>query len=153
MRPKRLNRPFIPRREFKFWLRTDREGEARLIDFIDYLRKTRQFSTFVKRGLRLLWTLGEGDCSYLFELFPHLAERLNPAPTPPDSGDLREIVRSEMQAGLREIMLELPAAIPAPPNNYPAMKGSSAPAPIVDARPAPVADAATIADDFLNFIQ
>ena len=76
MKRKRINRPYIPRREFKFWLRTDREGEAGLIDYIDFLRKTRQFATKVKQGLRLIWSLGEGDTSVLRELFPHIVDQI-----------------------------------------------------------------------------
>lgn len=111
MARKRRLREYIPRKEYRFWLRSDREGEARLMEFIDYLKKTRQFATHVKRGLRLLWTLGEGDLSYLLELYPHLAERLKP-PTPPsapDSGDLERLIEATVQSSVKAAMMELPS--------------------------------------------
>ncbi len=71
-------RRYRPRKEFKFWLYHDLVEDTRLMDYIDYLRKTRQFAKSVRNGLRLMWTLGEGDLSVLFELFPSLRSQFMP---------------------------------------------------------------------------
>jgi hypothetical protein len=73
-----MARRYRPRKEFKFQLYRDVEAEEKLIEYIDYLRKTRQFVTAVRNGLRLMWTLGQGDLSVLFELFPTLRAQFAP---------------------------------------------------------------------------
>lgn len=129
MKRKRTNRPYIPRREFKFWLRTDREGDTRLMEFIQYCKSTRQFARKVRDGLRLIWSLSEGNTSVLFELFPHLEEILKPPPAPsaPDSGDLKQQIEIAVQAGVQKALItKFSEAIelPAPPVGYPLMKES-----------------------------
>lgn len=116
MKRKRLNRPYIPRKEYRFWLRADREGEAQLMDYIAFLKQSRQFVTYVKRGLRLLGTLSEGDLSYLFELFPQLVERLNPPPTPapPDNADLQRLIETSVQSSVTQAIMNMPS-LPAGP--------------------------------------
>lgn len=73
-----MTRRFRPRKEFKFWLYHDLLEDQRLMDYIAYLRKTRQFAKTLRNGLRLMWALGEGDLSVLFELFPSLRSQLVP---------------------------------------------------------------------------
>jgi hypothetical protein len=73
-----MTRRYRPRKEFKFWLYHDLLEDKRLMDYIDYLRKTRQFARTLRSGLRLMWTLGEGDLSVLFELFPALRSQFMP---------------------------------------------------------------------------
>lgn len=73
-----MARRYRPRKLFKFWLYRDLTEDTRLMDYIAYLHKTRQFATTVRNGLRLMWTLGEGDLSVLFELFPGLQSKLAP---------------------------------------------------------------------------
>jgi len=65
-----------PRKEFKFWLYWDIDEQVKLMDYIKWLNQTRQFATVVRNGLRLMWTLSEGDTSVLFELFPGLRAQL-----------------------------------------------------------------------------
>lgn len=151
MKQNRKPARYRPRKELKFWLYHDVESDSRLLDYIAFLKQTRQFATYVKRGLRLLWTLGEGDLTYLFELFPQLAERLNPPPAPPDKGDLQRMIETSVQTSVQAAMMNLPT-IPAPPTGYPSMKPSAAP-PVGQTKAAPQADASAIADDFLAFIQ
>src|SRR5574337_1264443 len=73
-----MTRRFRPRKEIKFWLYRDIALEARMIEYIEYLRHTRQFARTIRSGLRLMWTLSEGDTSVLFELFPTLRSRFAP---------------------------------------------------------------------------
>jgi hypothetical protein len=73
-----MARRYRPRKLFKFWLYHDLAQDARLIEYIEYLRHTRQFARTIRSGLRLMWTLGEGDLSVLFELFPGLQSKLMP---------------------------------------------------------------------------
>jgi hypothetical protein len=88
-----MARRYRPRKLFKFWLYRDLVEDTRLMDYIAYLYKTRQFATTVRNGLRLMWTLGEGDLSVLFELFPGLQSKLTPR-----NDDLIEQFRQMLQA-------------------------------------------------------
>jgi hypothetical protein len=73
-----MPRKYRPRKEFKFWLYHDRNDDSRLMEFIQYCKSTRQFAKVVRDGIRLIWSLREGNTSVLFELFPHLERQFNP---------------------------------------------------------------------------
>jgi hypothetical protein len=88
-----MARRYRPRKLFKFWLYHDLAGDTRLMDYIAYLHRTRQFARTLRNGLRLMWTLGEGDLSVLFELFPGLQSRLAPS-----NDELIEQFRQMLQA-------------------------------------------------------
>jgi len=94
-----MTRRYRPRKEFKFWLYHDLVEDTRLMDYINHLRKTRQFAKSVRNGLRLMWTLGEGDLSVLFELFPSLRSQFMP------KGD-------ELIEQFRQMLLQHQAAVP-----------------------------------------
>lgn len=98
-----MARRYRPRKLFKFWLYHDLAEDTRLMEYIDYLRKTRQFATVLRSGLRLMWTLGQGDLSVLFELFPTLRSQFVP-----DNTALIEEFRRMLQA-------QTVAASPVPP--------------------------------------
>lgn len=87
---KKKKRKFVPRVQYKFWLNTNLEAERRLVEFIAYLKSTRKFAKAVRDGIRLIWSLGEGDTSVLFELFPHIESQLKAryAPPAPDTDKL-----------------------------------------------------------------
>ena len=72
-----MARRYRPRKEFKFWLYHDLADDLRLMEYIAYLYKTRQFAATVRNGLRLMWTLREGNLAVLFELFPTLRNQLS----------------------------------------------------------------------------
>lgn len=91
---------YRPRREFKFWLFMDKQEESRLVDFIEYCKKTRSFSRVVRNGIRLMWSLGEGDTSVLFELFPGLRTQLVPVVKPDTDNLERQIL------DLKKLILE-----------------------------------------------
>jgi hypothetical protein len=110
---------YRPRQVFKFWLFKDKPEEYRLVEFIEYCKAKRSFARVIRDGIRLMWSLGEGDTSVLFELFPGLHAQLQPiqpAPTPPDTGHLERQI-----ADLKRLILEQ-GAISAPPKDYPQMK-------------------------------
>lgn len=69
---------YRPRKMFKFWLYHDRDEDSRLMEFIQYCKSTRQFARVVRDGIRLIWSLREGNTTILFELFPHLERQFNP---------------------------------------------------------------------------
>lgn len=118
-----MARRFRPRQVFKFWLFKDKPEEYRLVEFINYCKANRKFASVVRDGIRLMWSLGEGDTSVLFELFPGLHAQLQPVqatPTPPDTGNLERQI-----ADLKRLILEQ-GAISAPPPDYPQMKSLSA---------------------------
>jgi hypothetical protein len=86
-------RRFRPRKQYKFWLYHDLSEDTRLMEYAAWLVKTRQFATAIRNGLRLLWTLGEGDTTLLTELFPDVVSALRatppaPTPTPPDNSGI-----------------------------------------------------------------
>jgi hypothetical protein len=94
-----MARRYRPRKEFKFWLYHDLTEDQRLMEYIAYLRKTRQFAKTLRNGLRLMWSLGEGDLSVLFELFPSLRSQFAP-----NTDALIE--------EFRQMLLQRPAALP-----------------------------------------
>lgn len=121
-----MARRYRPRKLFKFWLYHDLAADTHLMEYIDYLRKTRQFATVLRQGLRLMWTLGEGDTSLLYELFPTLRSQLVP-----DNTDLIEQFRQMLQAQIAVLpQVEQPQlranksaqALPAPHINEPAFE-------------------------------
>jgi hypothetical protein len=111
-----MARRYRPRKLFKFWLYHDRLEDQRLMDYIDYLRKTRQFASTLRQGLRLMWTLGEGDLSVLFELFPSLRSQFMP------NGD-------NLIEQFRQMLLQNQPVIPEFPNMEPLLTGNPKPLP------------------------
>lgn len=113
---------YRPRREFKFWLFMDKHEESRLVEFIDYCKRKRSFARVVRDGIRLIWSLGEGNTDVLFELFPGLSAKLIPVdalPPPPDTDRLeREL------ADIKKLIIEQ-GVIPPPPKEYPQMKSTN----------------------------
>jgi hypothetical protein len=106
-------RRYRPRKEFKFWLYHDIAAEARLMEYIDYLLKTRQFARTIRNGLRLMWTLGEGDLSVLFELFPTLRSRLEaPAAPTADDDKLNKMLQEAAKQGAALALLQSPTPVP-----------------------------------------
>lgn len=89
---------YRPRKEYKFWLFHDLPEHQRLMDFIQYCKSTRQFAKVVRDGIRLIWSLREGNTTVLFELFPHLERQFNP--------DAEELI-----AEFREMLLSRPTTI------------------------------------------
>ena len=73
-----MARRYRPRKEFKFWLYHDLAEDTRLMEYIQFLVRTRRFATTIRNGLRLMWTLGQGDLSVLFDLFPTLRSQFTP---------------------------------------------------------------------------
>lgn len=125
---------YRPRKEFKFWLFYDLADEVRLMEYIAYLKKSRKFASYVRNGLRLMWSLGEGDTSVLFELFPGLKAQLQ---TPPPDDDklqrkIEDLHRLILEQG-RGITIEAPLVA------APALKPLAGLKPVA-ALPAPVED-------------
>lgn len=71
-----MGRRYRPRKEFKYWLYHDIAEDVKLMEYIGYLYQTRQFARTIRNGLRLMWTLGQGDLTVLFELFPGIQASL-----------------------------------------------------------------------------
>ena len=137
---------YRPRKEIKMWLYRDKDDENRLIDFVQYCKQTRQFARMLRNGIRLMWSLGEGDTSILYELFPWTRPQAALLPPMPDTANLERQI-----ADLKRIMLEQGTA-KTPYTTYPMLQSNIA-APAVTLKTAPIADASTIADNFLEFIQ
>jgi hypothetical protein len=97
---------YRPRKEIKTWFYRDIDDQARLIEYVDYLKTTRQLAKIVRNGIRLMWSLGEGDTSVLFELFPGLKAQLTPPQPPPPthSPELDDLIRhlERMEAMMKE---------------------------------------------------
>ena len=56
----------------KVWLDLHIDVEAALIEELALRKQRRQYTASIRDGLRLLFSLQEGDTSVLFELFPEL---------------------------------------------------------------------------------
>ena len=54
----------------KFWLDLEKPDEEEINQMIDNYKRKRQFSRIIRDGIRLMWSLGQGDLDVLFELFP-----------------------------------------------------------------------------------
>lgn len=104
-----MPRKYRPRKEFKFWLYHDRDEDSRLMEFIQYCKATRQFAKVVRDGIRLVWSLREGNTAVLFELFPHLERQFKP--------DAEELIEQ-----FRQMLLQHQAA----PEPQPAQVGVGA---------------------------
>jgi hypothetical protein len=141
---------YRPRRQFKFLLYQDVEMEVILTNFIQQLKTDRQFVTVIKAALRLYGSLKARDLSVLYELFPWIKEAIQadnpPAPAAPDSGNLERLINS----AIKKAVLELPSL---PAGELVAAPRKKPSAPVLETKAAPLADASTIADGFLNFIQ
>jgi hypothetical protein len=135
-----MARRFRPRKEFKFWLYHDLAEDMRLMEFIRFCKSTQQFACMVRNGLRLMWSLGEGNTDVLYELFPWLKQQ-----AAPDTSHLEQQI-----ADLKRMMLEQGSRLPLASQGL--MKPAKAP-PQLEAKTAPVADASAIADNFLAFLQ
>jgi hypothetical protein len=116
------------------------------MEFIHFCKTTQQFACMVRNGLRLMWSLGEGNTAVLHELFPWIQTQNTTTKTESDTESLERQI-----ADLKRIMLEH-GSNAVQLNNYPLIKPSVA-QPAITAKVAPVADASAIADDFLAFIQ
>ena len=153
MKHKTSPRAYIPRKEYRFWLRKDRDEDTRLMEFIQFCKSTRQFARVVKDGIWLIWSLKEDNLDVLFELFPHLENRFKRAAGQGDSGEMQRQISAAVAQGVQQAMMELPA----PPAGYPMMKApvseAQGAAPLAAVKAAALADASTIADNFLDFIQ
>lgn len=143
-------RRFRPRKQFKFWCYTDLETDAWLLKIIQYWKDRKQFSTKVKNGLRLMWSLGQGHTDVLFSLFPQLETQLAAKYAPPPAPDNSNLERQI--ADLKQIILQQ-GSIQAPPKDYPQLKSIASAPPTVTVQAAPVADAGAIVDNFMAFIQ
>lgn len=141
-----MTRRYRPRKEFKFWLYHDLDEDKRLMEFIRFCKTTQQFARMVRNGLRLMWSLGEGDTTVLYELFPWIQTQNTLTKTAPDTENLERQI-----ADLKQIMLQQGTA-KTPHTTYPMLPSSSAP-PTPTMKSAPVADAGAIVDNFLAFLQ
>lgn len=134
------------RLRFPFWLDLNKPDEAEVADAIAILKEQRSFSKTIRDGIRLICDLRAGQVDVLFELFPWVKETLtqtiSAAPT----------TALERQLERLESMLKEQGDTPALLANYSVIKPSGAP-PVATIKAAPVADANTIADNFLAFIQ
>src|SRR5690348_12977928 len=75
-----------------FWLNLWNEAENTLNNQVQELKKQRKFAETVRDGLRLILSLRAGSLDVLFELFPHLQERLEGQGTNPDpSNEIKEL--------------------------------------------------------------
>lgn len=103
-------RTYIPRSTRKFQLRVGERYpvDAHVAEILDYKRKQRSEVTTIRDGVRLLWALENNDLSVLFEMFPHLKEKLEPPPTDDGAGRLEKI----------ESMLEIALANQKANNGY-----------------------------------
>lgn len=58
------------RLQFKFWLDVNKPEEYALAEIIADLKENKTFSKVIRDGIRLIWSLGQGDLDVLLTLFP-----------------------------------------------------------------------------------
>ena len=58
------------RLQFKFWLDVNKPDEYELAEIIANLKENKTFSKVIRDGIRLIWSLGQGDLVMLTTLFP-----------------------------------------------------------------------------------
>lgn len=97
------------KKDFRFSLFHDTVEDIRLMEYVEYLRKTNQFASMIRNALRLVWTLGEEDLSVLFELFPGIRKQFMPKPD-----DLIDQFRQMLQHHMTAAMEAAPEPPPAP---------------------------------------
>lgn len=60
----------MAREKFKFWLDMGKDEELLVAEQIDELKQSRQFTSTIRNGIRLICDLKAGKLDILFELFP-----------------------------------------------------------------------------------
>jgi len=65
------------RLRFTFWLDYLKPDENELIQIIENLKKSREFTKSVRDGIRLIWDLSQGHTDVLKELFPWVKDALS----------------------------------------------------------------------------
>ncbi len=104
----------------EFWLDADKDDQLLLLETIDELKRQRRFVSVLRDGIRLIVDLRAGRLDVLFELFPLLVERVQPAKS--GKGD------PDLEGKLDKIMQAIEAQqLPAPPPGYPMMKPVGSP--------------------------
>ena len=58
------------RLQFKFWLDVNKPDEYALAEIIADLKESKTFSKVIRDGIRLVWSLGQGNLDVLLALFP-----------------------------------------------------------------------------------
>lgn len=109
----------------KFWLDLDKPDEEEINQLIDYHKRQRQFSRVVRDGIRLMWSLGQGNLDVLFELFPWVMDTFYQralAEHSPQGGPL-----VEQLARLEQLLLEQ--------GNKPVATSSGGPKPLAVSSP------------------
>lgn len=83
------------RLQYTFWLDLHKPDEQALAETVALLKRQRAFAKAVRDGLRLIADLRAGHTDVLLELFPWVAEHVQP-PTPPVNANLQvQIARLE----------------------------------------------------------
>lgn len=115
-----------------FWLNIRNEPEGALDNEMRELKKQRRFAETVRDGLRLILDLRAGSLDVLFELFPHLQERLinqpvTPvsAPPMPDPTELAREIATQiiLQGGSNKMVLQSVLSSDAPTQSVKAITG------------------------------
>lgn len=104
----------------EFWLDADKDDQLLLLETIDELKRQRRFVSVLRDGIRLIVDLRAGRLDVLFELFPLLVERVQPAKSGKGDPDLERKLDKIMQAIEAQ-------QLPAPPPGYPMMKPVGSP--------------------------
>ena len=62
------------RLQFKFWLDVNKPDEYALAEIIADLKESKTFSKVIRDGIRLIWSLGQGNLDVLLALFPWIED-------------------------------------------------------------------------------
>ena len=137
----------MARKRIDLFLDLTKKDERLVLRTIEMLKAKRNFSSVVRDGIMIVNELRQGKVDLLLKLYPWVADAIRPPTQPiPVSSDLERQIADLKQTILQQGNIGVPAT------GYPMMKQIGAP-PVVTAKNVPAADAGTIADNFLAFIQ
>lgn len=93
----------------EFWLDVARPDQHELAEYLEDMRHKRLFSKTIRDGVRLIRDLRAGNVTVLVELFPALAERLQPPQHTAELASLVDQFKAAMQA-----VPAMPSGLPIP---------------------------------------
>ncbi|MCA9912413.1 MAG: hypothetical protein KC496_03655 [Anaerolineae bacterium] len=101
----------MARRMYKVWFDESIEAEERLVKAIPTLKSQRRFTDTIRRGMKLVLALEEGDTSVLKSMFPEIVFALQNEPHTSLITELRAELQ-QLRADFESRAMPIPSAKP-----------------------------------------
>lgn len=98
------------RMRWDFWLDVAKPEQHELAEYLEQMKHERLFAKTIRDGIRLIRDLRAGNVTVLVELFPALAERLQP---PQHTAELASLV-DQFKAAMQAVPVAPSAGLPIP---------------------------------------